>query len=58
MELFNPSLCDKSQLMQVKRCTDVGLLCIEYERNDRPAMVDVLAMLNGEKDVPTHNSNN
>ncbi|CAN6363653.1 unnamed protein product [Urochloa humidicola] len=51
-ELFDTSLCHKSQLMQIKRFIEVGLLCVEFDREDRPTMEDVLAMLNGEKELP------
>ncbi|WVZ49887.1 hypothetical protein U9M48_001209 [Paspalum notatum var. saurae] len=51
--LFDPSLFDGSdQLMEIKRCTQVGLLCIQAKRADLPTMADVLAMLHGEKDMP------
>lgn len=52
MELFEMSLCDKSQLIQIKRCMEIGLLCVETDRTDRPTMEEVLAMLNGEKGLP------
>ncbi|KAF8672908.1 hypothetical protein HU200_049153 [Digitaria exilis] len=52
MELFDLSLCDKSQLIQIKRCMEIGLLCVETDRTDRPTMEEVLAMLNGEKGLP------
>ncbi|WVZ49896.1 hypothetical protein U9M48_001216 [Paspalum notatum var. saurae] len=52
--LFDPSLFDGSdQLMEAKRCTQLGLLCIQDERADRPTMADVLAMLHGEMEMPT-----
>ncbi|CAD6235300.1 unnamed protein product [Miscanthus lutarioriparius] len=52
MELFKPSLCCKSQLMQIKKCMEVGLLCVELDKEHRPTMADVLAMLNGVKELP------
>ena len=50
--LSDPSLCDESQLMEAKMCMEVGLLCTQLDRNDRPTMADVLAMLNGRKELP------
>ncbi|WVZ49916.1 hypothetical protein U9M48_001232 [Paspalum notatum var. saurae] len=51
--LFDPSLFDGSdQLMEAKRCTQIGLLCTQSERADRPTMADVLAMLHGEMEMP------
>nr|TKW02269.1 hypothetical protein SEVIR_8G235000v2 [Setaria viridis]TKW02270.1 hypothetical protein SEVIR_8G235000v2 [Setaria viridis] len=52
MELFKPSLCCKSQLMQIKKCMEIGLLCVEEDKERRPTMADVLAMLNGVKELP------
>ncbi|KAG2630477.1 hypothetical protein PVAP13_3KG565700 [Panicum virgatum] len=49
--LSDPSLCDESQLMEAKMCMEVGLLCTQLDRNDRPTMADVLAMLNGRKEL-------
>uniref|UniRef100_K3ZP53 non-specific serine/threonine protein kinase n=1 Tax=Setaria italica TaxID=4555 RepID=K3ZP53_SETIT len=33
-------------LMQIKKCMEVGLLCVEKDEERRPTMADVLAMLN------------
>ncbi|CAL4978880.1 unnamed protein product [Urochloa decumbens] len=50
---FDPALFGKSQLVEIKRCIKVGLLCAQHELAERPSMADVLLMLNGEKEVPT-----
>ncbi|KAJ1276896.1 hypothetical protein BS78_05G251700 [Paspalum vaginatum] len=50
---LDPALFVKSQLMQIKRCIQIGLLCAQHEWADRPTMPDVLSMLNGEKLLPT-----
>lgn len=47
MDLFKPSLCWESQLMEIKKCIEIGLLCVELNKEDRPTMEDVLGMLNG-----------
>lgn len=47
MDLFKPSLCWESQLMEIKKCIEIGLLCVELNKEDRPSMEDVLGMLNG-----------
>ncbi|WVZ92832.1 hypothetical protein U9M48_038870 [Paspalum notatum var. saurae] len=52
-ELFDPLLFDGSQLLEIKRCTQVGLLCTPDDPADRPTMADVLEMLHGEKELPT-----
>ncbi|TVU41948.1 hypothetical protein EJB05_15510, partial [Eragrostis curvula] len=51
-ELFGPAKVDHPQLMEIKRCIEVGVLCIQYHRHKRPTMADVLLMLSGEKEVP------
>ncbi|OEL22675.1 Cysteine-rich receptor-like protein kinase 26, partial [Dichanthelium oligosanthes] len=52
-EEFDPELFDEYQLVEIKRCIEVGLLCAQKDRMDRPSMADVVAMLNGEKELPT-----
>lgn len=52
MELFKPSLCCESELIQIKKCMEVGLLCVEMNKEDRPTIEDVLGMLNGVKELP------
>jgi len=54
-ELFDPALYnnDESQLIEIKRCVEVALLCTQCDRADRPPMEDVLQMLRGLKELPT-----
>ncbi|RLN11230.1 putative receptor-like protein kinase [Panicum miliaceum] len=52
-EEFDPELFDEYQLVEIKRCIEVGLLCAQSVRADRPSMADVVAMLNGEKELRT-----
>ncbi|WVZ49908.1 hypothetical protein U9M48_001227 [Paspalum notatum var. saurae] len=49
---FDPALFVESQLVEIKRCIQVGLLCAQHECADRPTMVDALLMLHGEKTLP------
>ncbi|CAL4982813.1 unnamed protein product [Urochloa decumbens] len=48
-ELFEPSLFEESQLMEIKRCLEIGLLCTQFEWAERPTTMEVLDMLNGKK---------
>ncbi|KAL6653665.1 hypothetical protein ACP70R_008589 [Stipagrostis hirtigluma subsp. patula] len=49
-KMLQPSLRgNESQLMEIKRCMKVGLLCVQPDPEKRPRMMDVVAMLNGEK---------
>lgn len=50
---FDPALFAEPQLVEIKRCIQIGLLCAQHESADRPTMEDVLLMLNGEKELPT-----
>lgn len=50
---FDPAFFHNSQLVEIKRCIKVGLLCAQHELADRPTMADVLLMLHGEKELPT-----
>jgi len=53
-ELFHPARYnDKSQLMEIKRCVEVALLCTQSNPADRPPMEDVLQMLSGLKELTT-----
>ncbi|KAL6907826.1 hypothetical protein ACP4OV_001996 [Aristida adscensionis] len=52
-EEFDGSLFDGSQLMEIRRCVEIGLLCAQHDRADRPSMADVLKMLNGNIELPT-----
>jgi L1 cell adhesion molecule like protein len=38
--------------MEIKKCIEIGLLCVELNKEDRPSMEDVLGMLNGVKELP------
>jgi L1 cell adhesion molecule like protein len=49
-ELLDVSLCaGEGQVAEVRRCMEIGLLCVQEKPADRPGMPDVLGMLNGEK---------
>jgi len=52
-EVFDPKLYEGSQPREIKRCVEVGLLCLQSDRADRPTMADVLEMLHGKKRLPT-----
>jgi L1 cell adhesion molecule like protein len=51
-KLFDPTLVEESQLMEIERCVNIGLLCSEFDPKIRPTMADVLEMLNGKKELP------
>ena len=39
--------------MEIRRWVQVGLLCVQDNRKDRPSIVNVLEMLNEKDDLPT-----
>ncbi|XP_004979910.1 proline-rich receptor-like protein kinase PERK2 isoform X2 [Setaria italica] len=47
-ELFDQSLFEISQLTEIKRCLEIGLLCTQSEWVERPTMAEVLDMLSGK----------
>ena len=48
-ELFDPSLLYGDDQLEMEKCMEIGLLCTQYDREDRPTMLDVLEMLDGNK---------
>ena len=44
-ELVDPSLGEEYQELDVMRCIQVALLCVQDSAEDRPNMRDVMAML-------------
>ena len=52
-DLFDLSLYKESQLTEIKRCLEIGLLCTQFEPAKRPTMAEVLDMLNGKKQLAT-----
>ncbi|XP_024319061.1 putative receptor-like protein kinase At4g00960 [Brachypodium distachyon] len=51
--LFDSSLCDDSQLKEIERSIDIGLLCTQDNPTARPTMPDVLEMLIIRKKLPS-----
>lgn len=51
-ELLDSAPGGKSQLGQVERSIDIGLLCSQEDPMERPTMLDVLKMLNSEERPP------
>ncbi|CAO2145009.1 unnamed protein product [Urochloa humidicola] len=48
MELIDTSLRDDPQIIQILRCMQIALLCVQEKQADRPTMLDVLKMLKCE----------
>ena len=53
MELIDDILEDGAALsVEILRCIQVGLLCVQQNPENRPNMSSVVLMLNGEKLLP------
>lgn len=48
-ELVDPSVGDRYEIADVRKCTQVALLCAQEDQADRPTMWDVVKMLNSER---------
>ncbi|KAL2327850.1 hypothetical protein Fmac_021277 [Flemingia macrophylla] len=51
-EFIDTCMGDSYILSQVLRCIHVGLLCVQYQPNDRPNMTSVVVMLTSETALP------
>ncbi|CAO2150066.1 unnamed protein product [Urochloa humidicola] len=51
-ELFDPAVFGESQLTEIMRCVEVGLLCAQHDQANRPTMAEVLQMLYSLKELP------
>ncbi|KAH8968230.1 hypothetical protein BDL97_03G118100 [Sphagnum fallax] len=56
MNLVDQKINDTLVEIEVQRVIDVALLCVQIEPTKRPSMPQVLAMLQGEMDLPTTSS--
>lgn len=48
LELMDPVLRDSCVVEQLRKCIQIGLLCVENQAVDRPTIEDVLSMLKNE----------
>ncbi|KAF3773209.1 G-type lectin S-receptor-like serine/threonine-protein kinase [Nymphaea thermarum] len=48
LEFLDPVLDNSSQLDQVKKCINVGLLCVQSDAADRPTMSSIVLMLSSD----------
>jgi len=48
-ELFDPSLLYGDDQLEMEKCMEIGLLCTQNDWENRPTMMDVLEMLDGNK---------
>ena len=48
LELMDSALADSWPRIEVMRCVQIGLLCVQESAEDRPTMSEVLSMLTNE----------
>lgn len=48
IELIDPRLPSEAHINEILRCIQIGLLCVEKNRCDRPSLSDVLLMITSE----------
>ncbi|XP_056158607.1 G-type lectin S-receptor-like serine/threonine-protein kinase At1g61370 isoform X3 [Syzygium oleosum] len=52
LDLMDEAIADAFSMSEVMRCIQVGLLCTQDRATDRPDMLAVVLMLNGESNLP------
>ncbi|OMO77412.1 hypothetical protein COLO4_25199 [Corchorus olitorius] len=52
MEFMDEALATDSFSSEVKRCSHVGLLCVQDHAENRPTMSEVVFMLSSETELP------
>jgi hypothetical protein len=50
-ELVDASLVTMSHSAEMRRCMNIGLLCVQENAADRPTMLDVVAMLSSKTKI-------
>lgn len=53
MEIVDRSLGDSFPELEVQRCIQIGLLCVQDYAVDRPSMSAVVSMLGNDSTLPT-----
>ncbi|XP_022716052.1 cysteine-rich receptor-like protein kinase 10 [Durio zibethinus] len=48
LELVDPCLMESCSNPEIKRCTHIGLLCVQEDPADRPTMSDIVAILGSD----------
>uniref|UniRef100_A0A2C9U4Q8 non-specific serine/threonine protein kinase n=1 Tax=Manihot esculenta TaxID=3983 RepID=A0A2C9U4Q8_MANES len=52
LDIVDSCLKELSLPLEVMRCIQIGLLCVQEDATDRPTMPNVVLMLNGESTLP------
>jgi len=53
IDLLDQDLADSCHPLEVGRCIQIGLLCVQHQPADRPNTLELLAMLTTTSDLPS-----
>ncbi|KAJ4868290.1 G-type lectin S-receptor-like serine/threonine-protein kinase [Raphanus sativus] len=53
INLLDQGIADSCQLLEVERCVQIGLLCVQHQPADRPNTLELLSMLTTTSDLPS-----
>jgi serine/threonine protein kinase len=53
IDLLDQDLADSCRPLEVGRCVQIGLLCVQHQPADRPNTLELLAMLTTTSDLPS-----
>ncbi|CAF1837964.1 unnamed protein product [Brassica oleracea var. botrytis] len=53
IDLLDKDISDSCQPSEVKRCVQIGLLCVQHQPADRPNTLELLCMLTTTSDLPS-----
>ncbi|CAN8240867.1 unnamed protein product [Cochlearia groenlandica] len=51
-DLLDGDIADSGKAIEVARCVQIGLLCVQHEAVDRPNTLEVLSMITSTTDLP------
>ncbi|CDY67906.1 BnaCnng56910D [Brassica napus] len=53
IDLLDKDVADSCQPLEVGRCVQIGLLCVQHQPGDRPNTLELLSMLTTTSDLPS-----
>ncbi|XP_013641804.2 G-type lectin S-receptor-like serine/threonine-protein kinase At1g61480 [Brassica napus] len=53
VDLLDKDVAESCQPLEVERCVQIGLLCVQHQPSDRPNTLELLSMLTTTSDLPS-----
>ncbi|KAL0888941.1 hypothetical protein Bca101_012924 [Brassica carinata] len=53
IDLLDKDVADSCQPLEVERCVQIGLLCVQHQPSERPNTLELLSMLTTTSDLPS-----